>query len=252
MKITVNRGVVRADNCHDILRSSFIRFLVRKKPSIFDWKGDKKSESGYESTIHATFDSGKYTTNEIKPIVSAFKKEWLRSDSYLRAGLAKSQLAERGWTKMAIEKWLGSCDIEVDNPHYKSGAPMQIYSINRVLRAESREDWQEWLTKRTKKNKPMKIMTFRTEMSGDNERVPALLGSLGVKLKEQKEISDVYMPDYKMGLFTIEVPDNYSVDEFRAFMEATIDSNPQFVNMHRCFQTLKEGLEPDEEWYIRN
>ncbi len=95
-------------------------------------------------------------------------------------------------------------------------------------------------------------MTFRTEMSGDNERVPALLESLGVKLKGQKEISDVYMPDYKMGLFTIEVPDNYSVDEFRAFMEANIDSNPQFVNMHRCFQTLKEGFEPDEEWFIRN
>lgn len=151
MKITVNKGAVRAENSHDILRSSFIRFLVRKKPSIFDWKGNKKSESGYESTIHATFDSGKYTTNEIKPIVSAFKKEWLRSDSYLRAGFAKSQLAERGWTKMAIEKWLGSCDIEVDNPHYKSSAPMQIYSINRVLRAESREDWQEWLNKRKEK-----------------------------------------------------------------------------------------------------
>ncbi|MCE9842658.1 hypothetical protein [Vibrio antiquarius] len=252
MKITVNRGVVRADNCHDILRSSFIRFLVRKKPSIFDWKGGKKSESGYESTIHATFDSGKYTTNEIKPIVSAFKNEWLRSDSYLRAGFAKSQLAERGWTKMAIEKWLGSCDIEVDNPHYKSSAPMQIYSINRVLRAESREDWQEWLAKRTKKNKPMKTMTFRTEMSGDNERVPALLESLGVKLKGQKEISVANMPDYKMGVFTIEVPDGNSVDEFRSFMEATIDSNPQFEDMHRCFQTLREGLEHDEEWIIRN
>lgn len=154
MKITVNQSVVRADNCHDILRSSFIRFLVRKKPSIFDWKGDTKSESGYDSNMHATFNSSKYTTKEIKPIVSAFKKEWLNSDSYLSAGFAKSQLLERGWTKGAIEKWLGGCDIEVDNPHYKSGAPMQIYSLNRVLKAESKEDWQEWyensLNKRSK------------------------------------------------------------------------------------------------------
>lgn len=150
MKITVNKGAVRADNCHDILRSSFIRFLVRKKPSIFDSKGSKKSDSDYDSTLYAAFESDKYTTKEIKPIVSAFKKEWLKSDSYLRAGFARSQLLERGWTKGAIEKWLGICDIEVDNPHYKSSAPMQIYNINRVLRAESRADWQEWLNKRTK------------------------------------------------------------------------------------------------------
>lgn len=87
-------------------------------------------------------------------------------------------------------------------------------------------------------------MTFRTEISGDNERVPALLEALRVKLKEQKELSVMNMPAYKMGEFTVEVPDNYSVDEFRDLMEATIDSNPQFVDMHRCFQTLKEGLEP--------
>lgn len=94
-------------------------------------------------------------------------------------------------------------------------------------------------------------MTFRTECSADNERVPALIEALGVQLRDQKVLSDEIATEYKMGEFTIEVPNNYSVEEFRSRMQKTIDNNKQFVDMHRCFQTLKEGTEHDKEWFKR-
>jgi hypothetical protein len=95
----------------------------------------------------------------------------------------------------------------------------------------------------------MTLMTFRTEAECDNENVPALLNELKVQLKAQHDISDSLCDDYKMGLFTIEVPERFSLEDFRKLMMDLINNDKRFVDMHRCYQTLNVGLEPDSKWY---
>ena len=41
-------------------------------------------------------------------------------------------ISERGWTKGLINELLGEPDVLVDNPHYKSAAPMRLYFLDRV------------------------------------------------------------------------------------------------------------------------
>jgi len=95
----------------------------------------------------------------------------------------------------------------------------------------------------------MQLMTFRTEMECDNKNIPALLDALAVQLKVQREISDRLVPSYKMGVFTIEVPEQYSLESFRDSMINIIENDERFIDMHRCHQTLNIGLEPDNKWY---
>lgn len=59
--------------------------------------------------------------------------------------ITKSRLkSERGWSDGAIERLLGECDRTADNPHYRSAAPMRLYSLERVERAERAEKFQHF------------------------------------------------------------------------------------------------------------
>lgn len=93
-------------------------------------------------------------------------------------------------------------------------------------------------------------LTFRTEMAGDNERVPLLLEVAGCELVNQQEISDPLMKAYKMGLYTIMLPAGVSLKEFHKKFITIIDSDERFVDMHRCWQTLNLGDEPNEDWGV--
>ncbi|BDZ62480.1 hypothetical protein Lsed01_00866 [Demequina sediminis] len=61
--------------------------------------------------------------------------------------ITQSTVIERGWTKAAIDRFLGDCDVERANPHYRSAAPMRLYYEGRVEAAESTEAFQEWKQK---------------------------------------------------------------------------------------------------------
>lgn len=51
--------------------------------------------------------------------------------------MTKSRLkSERGWSDRAMEVLLGPCDVESPNPHYGCAAPMKLYRIARILKAE--------------------------------------------------------------------------------------------------------------------
>jgi hypothetical protein len=41
-------------------------------------------------------------------------------------------LKERGWTESMIRDFLGKPDLRVDNPHYKSAAPMRLWRLQRA------------------------------------------------------------------------------------------------------------------------
>ncbi|MYC74488.1 hypothetical protein F4X10_01780 [Candidatus Poribacteria bacterium] len=49
-------------------------------------------------------------------------------------------ISERGWTKGLINELLGEPDVFVDNPHYKSAAPMRLYFLDRVKHIEQTSD----------------------------------------------------------------------------------------------------------------
>ncbi len=60
-------------------------------------------------------------------------------DNMLTSGRLKS---ERGWTNRLITKFLGEPDKLSPNPHYRNaGAPMRLYSIDRITSAEATEDF---------------------------------------------------------------------------------------------------------------
>lgn len=50
----------------------------------------------------------------------------------------------RGWTDAAIKKFLGSEDKNTKNPVYRSASPVCLYLIERVLEAESTEEFEQW------------------------------------------------------------------------------------------------------------
>lgn len=50
-------------------------------------------------------------------------------------------LRERGWTEGMIRGFLGKPDLYVDNPHYKSAAPMRLWRLQRAEAAEATEEF---------------------------------------------------------------------------------------------------------------
>lgn len=56
-------------------------------------------------------------------------------------------LARPGWTKAAVDRFLGAPDQTKPNPMYRSGAPMRLYSGDRIKAVESTDTWRTWSTK---------------------------------------------------------------------------------------------------------
>lgn len=61
--------------------------------------------------------------------------------------VTKSQIKERGWTDGAIKTFLGDPDTLKTNPRYRSGPPMQLYTLTRVVEAEALPAFHEWYSK---------------------------------------------------------------------------------------------------------
>lgn len=91
--------------------------------------------------------------------------------------------------------------------------------------------------------------SFRTEMEADNERVPELMRVLGLSISGYRSVSDNLLSEYKMGVFCFE--SQMSLSELEQLFEAEIETNELFVDMHRCYQTLAVGEEPNEKWYLK-
>ena len=84
----------------------------------------------------------------------------------------------------------------------------------------------------------MQLMTFRTECAHDIQRVYPLLEKLNVELSNQDGC-----------IFTIKARE--SVDRVRERMVSLIMKGDRFVDLHRCFQTLNTGTEPDNFWFMK-
>jgi len=55
---------------------------------------------------------------------------------------SRAGLKARGWTDALVTRFLGEPDELVPNPHYKSAAPMRLYYLDRVVIAETTDDFK--------------------------------------------------------------------------------------------------------------
>jgi hypothetical protein len=88
------------------------------------------------------------------------------------------------------------------------------------------------------------IATFRTEAACDIPRAKELLKTLSVEIASEKTIDDANMPSYKMGLFHIKMPTDMTVGDLASKIEQLTVSDERFVDLHRCYQTLRLGDTP--------
>ncbi|MGR3318568.1 MAG: hypothetical protein ACUZ8O_08815, partial [Candidatus Anammoxibacter sp.] len=61
--------------------------------------------------------------------------------------IKKTELKERGWTETIIKKFCPEPDAIKDNPVYRSAAPMKLYDIERVEKAERSTEFKELMKK---------------------------------------------------------------------------------------------------------
>ncbi len=67
-------------------------------------------------------------------------KNGYRSDYTTSVGMA-----EHGWTKKAIEEFLGEPDKLAPNPHYACAPKMRLYKVDRVLAIQNSWAFRQWL-----------------------------------------------------------------------------------------------------------
>src|SRR5690348_14163233 len=60
--------------------------------------------------------------------------------------VSASALTRRGWTRVAIRRFLGEPDRTAPNPFYRQATPMRLYSLTRAVAAEDTQQWRRWRT----------------------------------------------------------------------------------------------------------
>jgi hypothetical protein len=90
-----------------------------------------------------------------------------KAQSQRNTFLMKCQVKERGWTGTLIEKFLPDPDKTSVNPHYRSGPPIQLYSLARIVRMERTKRFREAIEKAAKckeaSKKAVKTKTAKME-----------------------------------------------------------------------------------------
>lgn len=83
------------------------------------------------------------------------------------------------------------------------------------------------------------IMSFNAECEFDAMRVPEFLMTAMIRNWAIVRV---------IGLtFVIDVEESVEITQYR--MMEVVDNIDKFADMHRCYQTLQEGTEPNREWY---
>lgn len=98
----------------------------------------------------------------------------------------------------------------------------------------------------------MSLFTFRVEAPCDAERVPGLLNKLkesfpSLELKFEKNVGDEL---FTLTAYSFSVNDVEDVEPIRQVMIKLIEGDDTYVDMHRTYQTLNEGSEPNEDWFL--
>ena len=71
--------------------------------------------------------------------------------SIVHRDVTSTTLKDRGWTQQMIVKFMPNPDTTATNPHYKSGPPMRLYSVDRILKIEASDEWKKEAEKSAKR-----------------------------------------------------------------------------------------------------
>jgi hypothetical protein len=75
--------------------------------------------------------------------MTQIKANGYRSDYTTSVGMA-----EHGWTRAAIDRFLGEPDRLAANPHYRSGPLMRLYRVERVLAIQNSPEFKVWMAEK--------------------------------------------------------------------------------------------------------
>jgi hypothetical protein len=89
---------------------------------------------------------------------------------------------ERDWTDGLIKRFLGEPDETAPNPHYRSGPPMRLYSIDRVNKVEATTEFQDALAGKATSRKASKATAERkrVDLAAAIERVTVVVPKLTI------------------------------------------------------------------------
>lgn len=88
-----------------------------------------------------------------------------------------SALKERGWSDGLIRRLLAEPDRLTVNPHYRSGPPVKLFVLQRVMAAEQHEDFQRHQARRRRL-----VDAARQNAASQRERLLAAIEALTVSV----------------------------------------------------------------------
>lgn len=102
-----------------------------------------------------------------------------------------TQLKQRGWTEALVKKFLDAPDATRPNPHYKSAAPMRLYTASRVGAVELCEDWRRAAERSRVRSEAGKAVASRkaAELVDRAEQLPITITRLPLDQLQKRAIA---------------------------------------------------------------
>lgn len=125
--------------------------------------------------------------------------------------LTLNRLKDRGWTPSMITKLLGEPDQTRKNPHYKKAAPMKLYSVERIERAETTSSYSALKRLATKRSivssktadkkrqellREISRITIRVTPMADDDLAKAAVASYNSRSRRQNEVATVHSESF--------------------------------------------------------
>jgi hypothetical protein len=90
--------------------------------------------------------------------------------------ISKSKIKERGWSEAMIANILKSPDTEAQNPFYRSGPTVKLFSLDRIVKAEATPEFRDALQKK-------ELRANRAKKVANNKKDLAIKCANDVKIK---------------------------------------------------------------------
>ena len=112
--------------------------------------------------------------------------------NYKTERITLSTLKQRGWTEAMIRDVLGDPDALAPNPHYSKGAPMKLYTLQRVVEVESSEDYRVAKEKADRRRVAARKGQATAQTMKEAREVVAAEGArIGQELKEADRLANI-------------------------------------------------------------
>lgn len=121
-------------------------------------------------------------------VVKGGKKE---KDIRVKRLTASTLTARDGWTKGAVERFLGEPDVFAENPNYRSGPPMRLYDLSRVIEAEMSEDFKAFVT-----SNAGRVAGAAKSVRTRTQQLLAEVAAMPMTLKEKRSLEEVTRAAY--------------------------------------------------------